>query len=83
MIFTAAGAPALPAGYKEIPLGEPSSPVKNGQPEYFALNTGSSVSEKSKWDGKGGTGWGKFGKSNSKYKLYWHVPKKKLNCKVR
>lgn len=28
MIFTAAGAPALPAGYKEIPLGEPSSPVK-------------------------------------------------------
>ena len=47
--------------------------LKNGQPEYFALNTGSSVSEKSKWDGKGGTGWGKFGKSNIK-KQKKHLP---------
>lgn len=55
--------------------------IKDGQPQYFALNTGDDSNKK--WYGCSGTGWGKFGYRNSKYTLYYHYPKIELDCKVR
>ena len=59
--------------------------IKNGQEEFFALNTGG-TSATSNWDGVHGTGWGTF-KDSKNYSLYYQYPNKKAaevkDCRVR